>query len=234
MARKVNYTIWLMISGILFLTALPAVAEESVLNSQKDKISYGIGVNIGKNFQQQGIEVDPEIMMKGLKDALSSGKLLFSDEDLRTTLNIYQEELKKKQAQSRKVAGEKNITEGQAFLSENKKKKNVVTLPSGLQYKILKAGEGKKPTDADTVECQYRGTLINGTEFDSSYKMGKPISFKVAGVIPGWTEALKLMSVGEKWQLFIPSQLAYGERGAGYQIGPNATLIFEVELVAIK
>jgi FKBP-type peptidyl-prolyl cis-trans isomerase FklB len=131
-------------------------------------------------------------------------------------------------------AAEDNRKAGESFLAENKKKEGVVTLPSGLQYKVLKAGDGKKPTDADTVECHYRGTLINGTEFDSSYLTGQPATFKIAGVIPGWREALKLMPVGSKWQLFVPSQLAYGARGKGGSIGPNAALIFEVELLAIK
>jgi FKBP-type peptidyl-prolyl cis-trans isomerase FklB len=149
-------------------------------------------------------------------------------------MRTFQTELRDKQQAKRKAEGDENLKAGEVFLAENRKKEGVVTLPNGLQYKILKAGGGRKPTEADTVEVNYRGTLIDGTEFDSSYKRGKPVTFKVTGVIKGWTEALKLMPVGSKWQLFIPPQLAYGERGAGQAIGPNATLIFEIELLAIK
>jgi FKBP-type peptidyl-prolyl cis-trans isomerase FklB len=219
--------------GILLITFQAGASETTALKTQKDKINYGIGVSVLRNFKQQGIEVDLDVVIKGMKDA-QAGKLLLTEEDLRKTLDAYQAELRQKHVQAMKAAGEINKKEGEAFLSANKKKEGVVTLPSGLQYKILKAGSGKKPTDTDTVECRYKGTLINGTEFDNSERTGKPVSFRVTGVIPGWTEALKLMPVGSKWQLFIPPQLAYGERGAGMQIGPNATLIFEVELLAIK
>ena len=153
-----------------------------------------------------------------------------------TQVNAAQAPLLKtqKETQGTKMVSAENKKEGTAFLARNKTKQGVVTLPSGLQYKILKAGNGKKPVGADTVECHYRGTLINGTEFDSSYRRGQAASFPVSGVIPGWTEALKLMPVGSKWQLFIPPQLAYGAQGSGRDIGPDATLIFEVELLAIK
>ncbi len=157
-----------------------------------------------------------------------------SDEEMRTVMTAYQKEISQKQAEAAKIAAEKNKKEGDAFLAANKAKEGVITLPSGLQYKILKEGNGKKPTDADTVQVHYRGTLIDGTEFDSSIKRGQPASFPVKQIIPGWREALKLMPVGSKWQLFIPPELAYGARGAGGDIGPNATLIFEVELLAIK
>ncbi len=234
MIRKMTLK-WMVVLVVVLLAA-PASAEDAqALKTQKDKISYGIGVSVWKNFKQQGIEeINLDMMVKGLRDASSGGKLILSEDELRVTLNAYQEEWNKKQVQARKAAGERNMKEGEAFLAENKKKKDVVTLPSGLQYKILKKGAGKKPIDTDTVVCQYRGTLVNGTEFDSSLRAGKPLSTKVSGVIPGWTEALKLMTVGSKWQLFIPPKLAYGERGAGNLIGPNATLIFDVELVAVK
>jgi FKBP-type peptidyl-prolyl cis-trans isomerase FklB len=146
----------------------------------------------------------------------------------------FQKEMMAKQQELAKRLGEKNKKEGEAFLSENRKKEGIKALPSGLQYKVVKAGTGKKPKSTDTVTTHYRGTLIDGTEFDSSYRRGQPASFPVSGVIPGWTEALQLMEEGAKWQLFIPPNLAYGERGAGSQIGPNATLIFEIELISIQ
>jgi FKBP-type peptidyl-prolyl cis-trans isomerase FklB len=215
------------------LLAAQVYAEEvPVLKTQNDKVNYGIGVNVVKNFKQQGIEIDLDVVIKGMKDALSGGKLLMTEEDLRKTMMAFQNELRLKQRQTR-TAGVNNKKDGEMFLAENKKKEGVVSLPSGLQYNILKAGDGKKPTEADIVECRYRGTLIDGTEFDSSDVGGKPATFKVAGVIPGWTEALKLMPVGSRWQLFIPPHLAYGARGAG-RIGPNATIIFELELLNIK
>jgi FKBP-type peptidyl-prolyl cis-trans isomerase FklB len=211
-----------------------AAEKTSVLQTEKDKVSYGIGVEVARGFQQQGIEVNIDVLVKGLRDALSGAKLLMTEDDLRATLSAFQVELAQRKAQAAKTAAEDNKKAGEAFLAQNRTKEGVVTLPSGLQYKILKAGDGTKPTDADTVECQYRGTLINGAEFDSSYRRGQPATFKVSGVIAGWQEALKLMPVGSKWQLFVPAQLAYGEQGAGDVIGPNATLIFEVELLAIK
>jgi FKBP-type peptidyl-prolyl cis-trans isomerase len=220
--------------GSLFLAVQVCAGEPIELKTQKDKVSYGIGVDVARNFTRLGIDFDLDVLVKGLRDALAGGNLLMSETDLRATMNDYQSELKGRMLQAMQVAAADNKKKGDAFLEENKKKEGVVTLPSGLQYKILTAGEGKKPTDADMVECQYRGTLINGTEFDSSYWAGKPATLKVTGLIPGWTEALKLMPVGSKWQLFIPPQLAYGERGASRDVGPNATLIFELDLLAIK
>lgn len=209
-------------------------AEPPVLKTNRDKANYAIGVNVASNLKHQGIEIDLDLVMKGMKDTFSGAKLLLSDEDLRKTISLYQAEVRRSQAKARAVESEANKKEGEAFLAENKKKDGVVTLPSGLQYRIIKAGNGKMPAEADTVECRYRGTLIDGTEFDSSERTGKPATFKVAGVIPGWREALELMPVGSTWQLFIPSQLAYAEKGTRGSIGPNETLIFEVELLAIK
>jgi FKBP-type peptidyl-prolyl cis-trans isomerase FklB len=186
------------------------------------------------NIRQQGVEIDLDLVMQGMKDAYSGGKLLMTDEDLRNAISQYQVAVRQKRSMIMAKAAEDNKKSGESFLAENAKKEGVATLPSGLQYKVLKAGEGKKPTDADTVECHYRGALIDGTEFDSSHRTGKPGIFKVAEVIAGWREALKLMPVGSRWQIFVPSQLAYGARGKGGSIGPNATLIFEVELIAIK
>jgi FKBP-type peptidyl-prolyl cis-trans isomerase len=225
---------WLAVLGIVCVAA-PAVAEDApALKTQKEKVSYGLGMDLGTNLKKQEVEVDVDLLTQGLKDALAGGKTLMTQEDVRTALTALQTELRAKQQEAAKKLAEKNKQAGEAFLAENKAKEGVVTLPSGLQYKILKAGDGKKPTADDTVECQYRGTLLDGTEFDSSYKRNQPATFKVKGVIPGWTEALQLMPVGSKWQLFIPSNLAYGERGAGRDIGPNSTLIFEVELLSIK
>ncbi len=236
---------WIAIFGVLLLAAQctgepqapkgeQQASKEATIKSDKDKVSYGIGVSVAKNFKKQGIEVDVELMAKGLKDEFSGAKLLVSDEEMNKALSAYQTELRQKAMEAKKTSAENNRKEGEAFLAENKKKEGVMTLPSGLQYKVLKAGTGKKPGPEDMVEVHYRGTLINGTEFDSSIKAGKPIIFQVTGVIPGWTEALKLMPAGSKWQLFIPPNLAYGERGSGAIIGPNATLIFEVELLAVK
>ena len=220
--------------GFVLLSSQVSAEDPQVFKSEKEKMSYGIGVQVMRNFKQQGVEVDIDLIIKGMRDALSGGKLLMTDEELRKTMISVQNELRLKQKQTRRMAVVDNKKEGDTFLAENKKKEGVVALPSGLQYKILKAGDGRRPTDADTVECHYRGTLINGSVFDSSDLGGQPAILEVKGLIPGWREALKLMPVGSKWQLFIPPQLAYGERGEGSIIGPNSTLIFEVELLAIK
>ena len=209
-------------------------SADSVLKTQKDKVSYALGMNMGTNLHRQSVDVDPAILMQGLKDGMAGNKPLLTDEEARAVLMQLQEEMRKKQAAQAQQAGQTNKTEGEAFLAANKTKEGVVTLPSGLQYKILKQGTGPKPSASDSVVCNYRGTLINGTEFDSSYKRGEPATFPVGQVIKGWTEALQLMPVGSKWQLFIPSGLAYGEHGAGADIGPNSTLIFEVELLSIQ
>jgi len=216
--------------------AAPTSAEKnpSILNTQKDKVSYALGMNLGNNLHTQSVEVDPDILLQGLKDSLAGGKTLMTDDEARATLTQLQGELRKKQEAKMQQAGEENKKEGEAFLAANKTKEGVVTLPSGLQYKILKAGTGPKPTATDSVVCNYQGTLIDGKEFDSSYKRGQPATFPVNGVIKGWTEALQLMPVGSKWHLIVPSDLAYGARGAGADIGPNATLIFEVELLSIQ
>ena len=206
----------------------------NALKTQKDKVSYGIGMNIGKNLQRDAVDVDTDLLSRGLKDALSGGKTLMNEEEYRATMTALQKEMMEKQAEAARKLAEKNKTEGEAFLAANGKKEGVVTLPSGLQYKVIQSGTGKTPKATDTVETNYRGTLVDGTEFDSSYKRGQTATFPVNGVIAGWTEALQKMKEGDKWQLFVPSNLAYGERGAGREIGPNATLIFEVELIAVK
>jgi FKBP-type peptidyl-prolyl cis-trans isomerase FklB len=220
--------------GVLFL-AVPLSAEENiVLKDQKDKVSYSIGIDIGNNLKNLKVDMNLDLLVRGIRDVLSETKLLMTEQEIRSTMMAFQKELMAKREQQMKVLGEKNKKEGESFLAENKKRAGVTTLPSGLQYKVFKAGTGKTPTDTNTVTVHYRGTLIDGTEFDSSYRRGQPATFQVKGVIPGWIEALKLMQEGAKWQLFIPPNLAYGERGAGSVIGPNATLIFEVELISIQ
>ena len=216
--------------SVVLLVSQVSAQEKSALKNQKEKMSYIIGMDIGNNLKKQSIDIDPNILAKGVKDALSGSQPLLTEQEIRESTMAFQKEMMAKQEE----VGKKNKKEGEAFLAENKKKEGVKTLASGLQYKVIKAGTGKKPKATDTVTTQYRGTLINGTEFDSSYRRGQPASFQVNGVIPGWTEALQLMEEGAKWQLFIPSNLAYGERGAGRDIGPNATLIFEIELLSIQ
>lgn len=204
------------------------------LTTQKDKFSYALGMNLGTSLHKQSVSVDPNILARGLKDALAGGKTLLTEDQARAALMEVQNEMRKKQQEQMQQAGAASKKEGEAFLTANKSKDGVVTLPSGLQYKILTPGTGPKPTASDSVVCNYRGTLINGTEFDSSYKRGEPATFPVSGVIKGWTEALQLMPVGSKWQLFVPSDLAYGERSPAPEIGPDSTLIFEVELISIQ
>ena len=210
-----------------------AEAQEP-LPTDKQKQSYSIGVDIGKRIKSQSIDVDANALVQGVRHALSGEKTLLSEQEMNDALSALQKEMMAKQAERAKQLGEKNLKEGEAFLAENKKKEGVKTLPSGLQYKVITAGTGKTPTAEDTVVTNYRGTLVDGTEFDSSFKRGQPATFPVKGVIPGWTEALQLMKEGAKWELVIPANLAYGERGAGNVIGPNATLIFEIELISVK
>ncbi|SRR5713226_6518696 len=206
------------------------------LKTQKDKVSYALGANLGTSLHKQSVEVDTAIVLRGLKDALAGGKLLLTDDEARVVLTQLQTDLRNKQTEKMKEAADVNKKAGADFLDANKAKEGVVALPSGLQYKILTEGTGPKPTATDTVSCNYRGTLLDGTEFDSSYKRGQPASFPVNGVIKGWTEALQLMPVGSKWQIFVPAELGYGDRGADPRssIGPGATLIFEVELLSIQ
>ncbi|HKM79374.1 MAG TPA: FKBP-type peptidyl-prolyl cis-trans isomerase [Candidatus Acidoferrum sp.] len=211
------------------------------LTTPKDKASYAIGVNIGKSLRRDSVDVDPAILSQGLKDGFGGGKTLLTDEESKAVLSALQAEMKQKQEEMRKkqeeiakAQGEVNKKQGADFLAENKTKEGVVTLPSGLQYKILQQGTGPKPTAKDTVVCNYRGTLVDGKEFDSSAKHGQPATFPVGQVIKGWTEALQLMPVGSKWQIFMPPDLAYGERSMGPDITPYSTLIFEVELLSIK
>jgi len=215
-------------------------AETPALTTQKDKASYALGMNVGKglgaNLRQQSVEVDQSILLRGVKDSLAGGKTLLTDDEMKAALTQLQTEMRARQEEKMKLAAEANKKVGEEFLAANKTKDGVVTLPSGLQYKILIEGTGPKPSATDSVTCNYQGTLLDGKEFDSSYKRGQPAAFPVSGVIKGWTEALQLMHVGSKWQLFSPSDLGYGDRGADPRsgIGPGATLIFEVELLSIQ
>ncbi|MGO8793356.1 MAG: FKBP-type peptidyl-prolyl cis-trans isomerase [Candidatus Sulfotelmatobacter sp.] len=208
-------------------------AAPLALKTAKDKFSYAIGMKTGESLKKQSVPVDPSIMARGMRDALAGGKTAMTDEEAQAAITEVQMEVRKKMQEKMQAEGAENKKKGDAFLAENKTKSGVVALPDGLEYKILKEGTGPKPTSNDTVECNYRGTLIDGKEFDSSYKRGKPAQFAVTGVIKGWTEALQLMPVGSKWQLFIPADLAYGERSPSPDIGPNDTLIFEIELLSI-
>jgi len=220
--------------GICLLASLAQAADQAALKDSKDKLSYSIGVDIGHRLKGQSIDVDPDILAKGIKDIFTGGKLLLTEQEVRDTLTTFQKDMIAKQKERAKVLGEKNKKEGEAYLEANRKKKGVKVLPSGLQYKVITEGKGKTPKATDTVTVNYKGTLIDGTEFDSSYKKGQPATFPVNKVIPGWTESLQLMKEGSKWQIVVPPALAYKEMGAGNMIGPDATLIFEIELISFK
>ena len=216
-------------------TSAPSpAAAASPFADPKSQASYAIGLNLGQSLRRDSVAIDPDVLARGMRDGLSGAKPTMTDEQMRAALvQLQQTVMAARQAESAKLAAA-NQAAGGEFLKTNGAKPGVVTLPSGLQYQVLTAGKGPKPAADDTVSCNYRGTLIDGTEFDSSYGRGEPLTIAVGGVIKGWTQALQLMPVGSKWRLFVPSDLAYGAKGAGKQIGPNATLIFEVELLSIK
>jgi FKBP-type peptidyl-prolyl cis-trans isomerase FklB len=209
-------------------------ATPVALTTQKQKNSYALGMSFGLGFKKQGIgdKVDSALVIRGMRDALAGSNTAMTEDEMKAALNQLRTEVMSAQEAKAKEAGVANRKEGEAFLAANKSKEGVKVSPSGLQYKVLTEGSGPKPTASDTVTVNYRGTLIDGKEFDSSYKRGQPATFQVGGVIKGWTEALQLMPVGSKWQLFIPADLAYGDRGQG-DIAPGDTLIFEVELLSI-
>jgi len=220
--------------GITFLFSFVSAGEKLELKDQKDKESYSLGYQFGQNLKNQRMDINFEAYTAGIQDALGEKEPLMKPEEIRATLRGIQQRVMAEQQKRSKEQAAKTLSEGKAFLAENGKKEGIKTLPSGLQYKVLAEGSGKTPKSTDTVTVHYRGTLINGTEFDSSYKKGTPQTFPVNGVIRGWTEALQLMKEGSKWQLFVPSNLAYGERGMGTHIPPNSTLIFEMELISVK
>ena len=202
--------------------------------TESDKISYSVGYRLGGDFKRQQVDIKSDMLLQGIEDAASGGEALMTDEEMRTVMMSLANRVKAAQMEKMKQQGAENIKAGEAFLAENSGKEGVTSLPSGLQYKVITAGEGKSPQKSDKVTVNYRGSLIDGTEFDSSYSRNKPATFGVGQVIPGWTEALQLMKEGDKWEIVIPSKLGYGERGAGAKIPPNSTLVFEVELISVN
>ncbi len=224
----------------LLLFAFGCTAEETKaapelkLDTPKSRISYTIGANIAKDFKAQKIDVDADVLLQGMKDTLAGKEMRLTDEEMAAEIQNFQKEMQAKMVAEMEALSAKNKAAGEAFLAENSKKEGVVVTASGLQYKIIEAGDGASPGPSDMATVHYRGTLIDGTQFDSSYDRGTPATFPVSGVIAGWTEALQLMKPGAKWQIVIPADLAYGERGAGQEIGPNSTLVFDVELVSVE
>ena len=234
MLKKVGLVlvIVLVLSALCYGEVKKTVAQ-IILKTQTEKQSYSIGLNIGKSLQKQEINLDQQLLVKGLMDGFTNANPLLTETEIKEVYAAMQQEINAKQAESFVKLGMQNKKDGDQFLAANKAKEGIVTLPSGLQYKELKAGTGPFPSANDTVTVNYRGTLIDGTEFDNSYKRGQPLQISVSGVILGWREALQLMKAGAKWQLFIPSDLTYGVNGAGQLIGPNTVLVFEVELITI-
>lgn len=221
---------------VVGITGCQNTSEKQVnLETQTDKVSYSIGLNIGQNMKRDSIKINPEVLIRGIMDAsLDSASHLMTEAQIQETMTAFQKEMQKKQQENARMAGEKNRAEGDAYLAANSKKPGVVTLPSGLQYRIITQGTGKKPSASSTVSTHYVGRLLNGFEFDSSVKRGQPATFPCNGVIKGWSEALQIMPVGSKWELVIPPSLGYGEQGAGGVIPPNAVLVFELELLSIQ
>jgi FKBP-type peptidyl-prolyl cis-trans isomerase FklB len=223
---------------VLCVAVLAAVqvfaADETILKTDKDKVSYSLGLSLGTSMREQSVDVDPDLLLRGIKDGMTGTKALLTDDEVKAVIMGFQKQMAEKQKAVQEAAKAKNKTEGEAFLAANKSKEGVKTTASGLQYKVITEGKGPKPKDTDTVTVHYKGMLIDGTEFDSSYKRGEPATFPLHGVISGWSEGVQLMNVGSKYQFVIPPSLAYGDRGAGDTIGPDSTLVFEVELLSIK
>lgn len=224
----------LLLSSLTCTTKKAEEEPKMELETSAAKLSYAFGMQTGTSLKQIGAEIDIDIFFRGVKDGFEGKELLLTEEEAAEAQKTFVQKIRVKRTEEMKMAGEKNRKEGEAFLAENAKKEGVVTTDSGLQYIVLKEGDGPKPKATDRVSVHYRGTLLDGTEFDSSHKRGQPATFMVGGVIAGWTEALQLMNAGSKYRLFIPSNLAYRERGSPPRIGPNATLIFEVELLGIE
>jgi len=206
----------------------------AAISTDAQRMGYSLGASMGRQFRNDKLQVDADALAKGVLEGFTADKLALTDEEVAAGMQQLQKTHSERMQAEQKAAADKNLAEGEAFLKDNATKEGVVTTESGLQYRIVTAGEGPKPSAEDVVKVHYRGTLIDGTEFDSSYKRGEPVTFPVGGVIPGWVEALQLMPVGSKWELYIPSGLAYGPGGAGNQIGPNSALKFEVELLSIE
>ena len=223
---------YMVLTCMVFAAGLVMAQGDAELKNQREKLSYAIGRDIGDSLKKNEVDVEPDILMKGMRSSLAGEKTLMTDQEVRATLETYKNEMQAKRLEKMKAEGEKNKKDGEKFLAENKKNKDVKSLPSGLQYTVITKGSGTTPRETDTVTVHYQGNLIDGTEFDSSYKRNQPSTFPVNGVIKGWTEALQLMKEGAKWKLFIPSNLAYGETGRP-GIPPNSTLIFEVELIKV-
>lgn len=224
-----------VIFGMVMVANTVLASGTSELTTPKEKASYAIGMDMGNSLKKNGVDINPDLLTKAIKDVLTGQKTQLTDQEAGAILTDLQKEMQGKRQEKMKALGEKNKIEGEAFLAENMKKEGVKTLPSGLQYKVITEGKGKSPSATDTVTVQYTGRLVDGTEFDSSYKRGQAATFAVNGVVKGWTEALQLMKEGSKWQLYLPSNLAYGEAGtSGGPIGPNAALIFDVELVSLQ
>lgn len=229
-------------AALALLTLVATAAEEKKeeskanpvdLSTEVQKVSYTIGTQIGKSLKGDKIDIDMDAFVRGIEDARNDKEMALTQAEMSEVMNSFRQKMMERVQKERAAAAEKNTAEGEKFLAENAKKEGVKTLPSGLQYEVIKAGQGASPKATDTVRTHYRGTLLDGTEFDSSYARNEPAEFPVNGVIPGWTEALQLMHVGDKWKIFVPANLAYGERGAGQDIPPNATLIFDIELLDI-
>jgi FKBP-type peptidyl-prolyl cis-trans isomerase FklB len=222
------------IVSIALLSGICIAAEKVEIKDQKDKESYSLGYQFGTSLKMQGVDINLDVYTSAIRDALSGKQPQMSSEEMQSTIMAIRQRVAEVQQKALKEQGDKNLAEGKAFLTANAKKEGVKTLPSGLQYKVLTEGKGKTPKKSDTVTVHYRGTFMNGTEFDSSISRGQPATFKVDGVIPGWTEVLQLMKEGAKWQIFVPAELAYGERGMPPRIPPQSTLVFDVELISVQ
>jgi FKBP-type peptidyl-prolyl cis-trans isomerase FklB len=228
-----KYTFWL-VAGVLTFIHPCSAAEPVELKDQNEKANYSIGYQIGGDFRRQGVAITPEVMISGVEDALSGAESRMTDEEMRNTLVSLKQRTSSTEQEAGQQAAQDNLAKGEDFLAKNATVEGVTTLPSGLQYKVIKAGSGPSPKRTDQVTVHYRGTLIDGTEFDSSYSRNQPATFQLDRVIPGWTEGLQLMQQGARWQLYIPAGLAYGETGSGARIPPNSALVFDVELIKVN